>query len=159
MSNLIEFQVSQNATTDGFKPLDATVWRRWITKNSLEEKQGLAARLKVIKWACIYVLIISVVVSSSVLAPYVSAYQTVVQFAITLGAVAVVVESFRARQYAFTALFAGLILLFNPLFPTFTLSGNGSILFATAILFFASLVWTKKRPQSACSFPAATSVS
>jgi hypothetical protein len=102
-----------------------------------------------VKWACIGVLMVTAVVSSYVFTPYVSAYQAVVRFAIGLGAIVIMFESLRARQYAFTALFAAIVLLFNPVLPTFALSGNGLILLASALPFVASLVWMKDRTRRA----------
>ncbi len=61
------------------------------------------------------------------------------RFAIGLGAIVIMFESLRARQYAFTALFAAIVLFFNPLLPLFALSGNGLILFASVLPFVASL--------------------
>lgn len=56
--------------------------------------------------------------------PYVVAYQTVVRFAIGLGVIVIMFESLRTRQYKFTALFGAVVLLFNPVVPTFALAGN-----------------------------------
>ena len=118
-----------------------------VEQTLLEEKQHVVARIKTVKWACIGVLMATAVVSSYVLSPNVPAYQAVVRFAIGLGAIVIVFESLRARQYAFTALFAAVILLFNPVIPTFALSGNWLILLASVLPFVASLVWMKERPQ------------
>jgi hypothetical protein len=58
-------------------------------------------------------------------------------------------ESLRTRQYAFTALFAAVVLLFNPVLPTFALAGNWVILLAGVLPFVASLVWMKERTRKA----------
>lgn len=116
-----------------------------MKKNLQEERQRAAARIKAVKWACIGVLMVAAVVSSYVFSPYVSMYRAVVRLAIGLGAIVIMFESLRARQYAFTALFAAIVLLFNPLLPLFALSGNGLILFASVLPFVASLVWMKDR--------------
>jgi hypothetical protein len=94
-------------------------------------------------------LMIAAVVCSYVFTPYVSAYQAVVRFAIGLGAIVIMFESLRTRQYAFTALFASIVLLFNPVLPTFALSGNWVILLASMLPFVASLVWMKERTRRA----------
>jgi hypothetical protein len=131
------------------KPLDETVWRAWLEKNRVEEAQRAIARIQVVKWTCIGVLIASGVVSSYISSPYDSAYQAVVSFAIALGAIVLIIESLRARQYSFTILFAAIVLLFNPILPTFALAGSGLFLFASVLPFVASLIWMKERSRRA----------
>lgn len=145
MSDTIHVEGTRDSQTHSSKPLDEAVWRAWLKKNLQEERQRAAARIKAVKWACIGVLMVAAVVSSYVFSPYVSMYRAVVRLAIGLGAIVIMFESLRARQYAFTALFAAIVLLFNPLLPLFALSGNGLILFASVLPFVASLVWMKDR--------------
>ncbi|MFZ0593840.1 MAG: hypothetical protein WAM39_25505 [Bryobacteraceae bacterium] len=145
MSDTIHVEGTRDSQTHSSKPLDEAVWHAWLKKNFLDERQRAAARIKAVKWACIGVLIVAAVVSSYVFTSYVSTYQAVVRFVIGLGAMVIMFESLRARQYAFTALFAAIVLLFNPLLPLFALSGNGLILFASVLPFVASLVWMKDR--------------
>jgi len=149
MSNTIEFQGARELQAHSQKPLDETVWRAWLGKNLLQERQRAAARIRALKWVCIGVLMFSGVASSYIFTPQVSAYQAVVRFAIGLGAIVIMFESLRARQYAFTALFAAVVLLFNPVVPTFAFAGNWVILFAGELSFLASLVWTKERTRRA----------
>jgi hypothetical protein len=149
MSHTIHSEGPRDSQAHSSKPLDETVWRAWLTKNLLEERQRAVARIKAVKWACIGVLMATAVVSSYVLTPYVSTYQTAVRVAIGLGAIILLFESLRARRYTFTALFAAIVLLFNPVFPIFALSGNWLILLASILPFVASLVWLKERPQRA----------
>ena len=149
MSHTIHFEEPGDSQAHSSKPLDETVWRAWLNKNLLEERQRAAARIKAVKWACIGVLMATAAVSSYVFSPYVSAYQAVVRFAIGLGAIVMMSESFRTRQYAFTALFAAVVLLFNPVVPIFALAGNWLILLASVLPFVASLVWMKERTRRA----------
>jgi hypothetical protein len=149
MSNTIGFQGARELQAHSQNPLDETAWRAWLGKNLLQERQRAAARIKAVKWACIGVLVVSAVASSYIFTTYVSAYQAVVRFAIGLGAIVIMFESLRARQYAFTALFAAVVVLFNPLLPTFALAGNWVILFAGVLPFLASLVWMKERTRRA----------
>jgi uncharacterized protein DUF6804 len=144
------------APAGGAKPLDQTVWRAWLEKNRQQESQRAFARIKAVKWACIGVLLVTVVMSSWVLTPSVSAYEAMVRFAMGLGAIILLLESLRARQYALAVLFAALVLLFNPFLPTFALAGNGALLLASALPFVASLVWIKERtPRAAVPASAA----
>lgn len=149
MSRTIHFESPVDSQPHSSKPLDETVWRAWLNKNRLEDKQHAAARIKAVKWACIGVLMATAAVSSYVFSPYVSAYQAVVRFAIALGAIVMMFESLRTRQYAFTALFAAVVLLFNPVVPIFTFAGNWAILLAAVLPFVASLAWMKERTERA----------
>jgi hypothetical protein len=127
------------------KPLDQAVWRAWLEKNRQQESQRAFARRKAMNWACIGVLLVAAAVSSSVLLPYISTYETVVRFAIGLGAVILLFESLRARQFALMILFATIVVLFNPLLPPFALAGNGALLLVSVLPFVASLVWIRER--------------
>src|SRR3954449_222018 len=111
-------QTNHSAETpaDCTKPLDQIVWRAWLEKNRQQEIQRAFARMKAVKWACVGVLLATVVVSSLVLTPYFSVYE-VVRFAIGLGAIILLCESLQARQYALVVLFAAIVLLFNPILP------------------------------------------
>src|SRR5690349_8015682 len=128
MSHNIHFEGPRDLQAHSSKPLDDTVWRAWLNKNLIEERQRAVARIKTLKWACIGVLMATAVVSSYVSSPYVPAYQAVVRFAIGLGAIVILFESLRTRQYTFAALFAAVVLLFNPVVPTFALAGHWVIL-------------------------------
>lgn len=147
MSITIEFQGTLHSQAHSSTPLDEIVWRAWLKKNLLQERQRAGVRIKAVKWTCISVLMATAVVSSYVSPSYLSAYQAVARFAIALGAIVIMFKSLRERQYVFTALFAGIVLLFNPVLATFSLSGNWPILLASVLPFAASLIWMKERPR------------
>jgi hypothetical protein len=149
MSNTVELHVPQESQTQGFKPLDEVVWHAWVQKNDLQDKQRAASSIKAVTWASIAVLIAAAVVSPYILAPYVYAYEVVVRSVIALGAIVIMFESLRVRQYAFTPLFAGIVLVFNPVFPRFVLSGNWPIVITSTLPFIASLVWMNEKAQRA----------
>lgn len=117
--------------------------------NYYKERQRAFARRNAVKWACIGVLLAAVVISSSVWTPYVSTYEAVVKFSIGLGAILLLWESLRVRQYALMILFAAIVLLFNPFLSTFALAGNGALLLASMLPFVASLLWSNERPHRA----------
>jgi uncharacterized protein DUF6804 len=157
MSHTIHFEGPPESQAHSSKPLDETVWRSWLEKNLREEREGAAARIKVVKWISIGVLMATAVVSSYVQTPYVSAYQTAVRVVIALGAIIMMFESVRARQYILAALFAAIVLLFNPVLPKFPLLGNWLILLAGVLPFVASLVWMKERAQRVTASTSAVS--
>lgn len=149
MSPTIHLEEPQNSQAPISKPLDQTVWQAWLNKCRLQERQHTARRIKAVKWACIGVLMLAAVLSQYVFTSYVSTYETVVRFAIAIGATVLIFESVRARQYVFTAVFAGIALLFNPVFPAFALSGNWPIVLTSALPFVMSLIQAKDRARQA----------
>lgn len=120
------------------KPLDEKVWRAWLQKNQIEEVQGAIARMRAVKWVCIAILLATAALSS-----YVVPYRSVVAFIVSLGAIAAMWQGFRTHHYYFAALFTAMVVLYNPLFPTFTLSGGWQrfIILASVIPFIAAVVW------------------
>jgi hypothetical protein len=124
MSNVIEYQGPEELVGRTQTALDEKAWSAWMRKNLLQERQGVAARAKGVKWACLGVLLIAAALSLYVFPRYVSGYEAVVRFAIGFGAILIIFQSLRTRQYAFTAVFAAIVLIFNPVFPKFALSGN-----------------------------------
>src|SRR5436305_6853708 len=144
MSNSIEVQGTLELRRYCQKPLDENAWNTWLEKNTAEERRRTATRMAAVKWACIGVLMVAAGASSYIATPYVSAYQTVVRFTIGLGAIFILFESIRIRQYAFTVLFGAIVLLFNPVLPTFLLSAHSVILLASVFPFVACLFWMKE---------------
>ncbi len=95
MSNIIEYQGPEDLVGRTQKALDKKRWNAWLEKNLLQERQGVASRAKAVKWACLGVLLIATTLSLYVFPPpYLSAYEAVVRFAIGLGAMLVVFQSF-----------------------------------------------------------------
>ena len=133
------------------KVLDETVWRTWLNKNRLQELHRTALRMKALKWACMGMLIVTAVVSPYVFAPYSSAFQTVVRFAIAVGAMVLIVESLRRGRYVFAGLFAGIVLLFNPVLPALDVSGNRLIVVFSVLPFLASLIAMKEKVRLAAA--------
>ena len=120
------------------KPLDQEIWRAWQEKNRLQDMRNAVSRMKAVKWLCIAVLI-----ATAVLFSHLSPYHAVVRFAVALGALVIMMQGFHTRRYVFAALFAALVLLYNPFVPAFTFSGDWQRLFVLASLlpFLASLIW------------------
>jgi hypothetical protein len=143
----IHFEGPLDSQAHSSKALDENVWRAWLTKNRLEEGLRAAARIKAVKWGGSGLLMAAAVVSAGAFAPSFSTYQIAIRVAIGLSAIILLFESLRTRQYAFTALFAAIAVLFNSALPIFTLAGNWLILLASVLPFVASLVWMKEQSQ------------
>lgn len=135
------------------RTLDEDVWNAWIQKSIALEHARAASRTRTVKWICIGVLTGAAVFSHSFFTTADSGYQMSVRFVISLGGLAGLLQSLRARQYAFTALFALLMVMFNPLLPTFDFSGKWVILVASLFPFIASLIFVKEESPSSPANP------
>jgi hypothetical protein len=129
------------------RPLDEAVWRAWLKKNLLEERSRAVVRTKAVNWVCILALLAAVVMPSHVSTLYVFAYEAAVRIIIGVGAILMMFNSIRTREYGSIALFGALVLLFNPLVPAFRLWGNGPILLASILPFVATLLWMRDPSQ------------
>lgn len=120
-------------------------WRAWQEKNHLQEVRGVDLRAKLTKYASIAVLLLTVLCWG-----YAAEYQLFVRFAVCAGAVRVAFLAAATRNYAWAALFAGMALLYNPVFPLFALSGRMDtfIVIASVAPFAVSLFALKPRLAS-----------
>ncbi len=76
------------------------------------------------------------------------AYNLLLRFLVTLGAVVVATQALRAKKYYWTAGFYTVAVLFNPFAAVFTLSGKLSftVVLAAAVPFAVSLFMLKTQP-------------
>ena len=74
-------------------------------------------------------------------------FEVVVRFLVTATAIVVMLQALQARHYAVAATFGALALLYNPLAPVFSFSGDWrrAVVAATAFPFMASLAWPQRR--------------
>ncbi len=124
------------------EPFDEAVWRAWLAKGRARDRQGSAARTKAVKWVPIVGLL-----ASAGLWSYLAPYEVVVRFVVAAGAVFTMFQAFHARRYAFAVVFGALAVLFNPVVPVFSYSGDWhrTLLVASALPFMASLAWRDAR--------------
>ena len=123
-------------TTPASKPLDEAVWQAWKAKGRAQDKRGREARIKALKWGSIVALLAVAGIWSQV-----PSYDIVIRCVLAAGAIGVMFEAFNKRQYALGAVFAGLVLLYNPIAPVFDFSGNWqrALVVLSALPFAASL--------------------
>jgi len=123
--------------TPAMKPLDEAVWQAWKAKGRARDRQGRAARIKALKWGSIVVLLTVAGLWSQL-----ASYEILIRCILAAAAVGMMFEAFNKRQHALSAVFAGLALLYNPVAPVFSFSGNWqrALVFASAIPFVTSLV-------------------
>ena len=118
------------------KPLDEAVWQAWKAKGRAQDRQGREARIKALKWGSIVALLAIAALWSQL-----ASYELVIRCVLAAAAAGTMFEAFHKRQYALSAVFAVLALLYNPVAPVFTFSGNWqrALVVASAIPFVLSL--------------------
>ena len=133
--------VKKPATTwepPAVEPLDEAIWQAWKAKARASDRRGRETRIKALKWGSIAALL-AVAGLWSELTPY----DVVILFVLAAAAVAMIFEAFNKRQYALGAVFAALALLYSPVAPVLSFSGDWqrALVVATAIPFGVSLAW------------------
>ena len=145
MSASVELQESQTVwVAPESRPLDEAVWQAWAEKGRAQDRRGSAARMKAVKWVSLAGLL-AVAAFWSRLTPY----DVVVRFILTAGAIIMMFHAFRAKHYAIAVVFGALSLLYNPVAPVFTFSGDWprAVVLASAAPFVASLASRNVRTE------------
>jgi hypothetical protein len=143
MSTSVELRESRTVWAAPLsKPLDEAVWQAWAEKGRAQDRRGSAARVKVVKMVSITALL-----AAAALWSHLTPYAVVVRFIVAAGALAVMLDAFRARHYAFAAVCGALAILYKPLAPVFGFSGDWQrvVVAASAAPFLASLAWRNAR--------------
>jgi hypothetical protein len=126
------------------KPLEEAVWQAWVLKGQARDVRRSAALLNGVSW-----LSAGVLLAAAGLWSHLGSYDVLVRFAVVIGAIALMVSRFHARQYAFTAVFAILALLYNPVAPVIGFSGDWQRAFVVAsaapFIIAALARWTARR--------------
>jgi hypothetical protein len=124
------------------RPLDEAVWRAWVERGRTQDRRTTAAQVKAVKWTSITALLAAAGIWSQ-LVPF----EAVVRFLVTASAMVVVFQAFQARHYAGAAVFGGLALIYNPLAPVFSFSGDWqrAVVVASAVPFVVSIAWPNGR--------------
>jgi hypothetical protein len=118
------------------KPLDEAVWQAWVLKGRAQEERSHDASMKAVKWISLAGLLLA----ATGLFPHLTPYDVVVRFLVAGGAMALMFQAFHAQQYTFAAVFGALALLYNPLAPVFSFSGEWqrALVVASAAAFVAA---------------------
>lgn len=122
------------------KPLDEAVWQAWVLKGRAREERSYAARMKAVKWISLVALLFA---AAAGLWSQLTPYDVVVRLLVTAGALVLMSQELHTRHYAVGAVFGALALLYNPVAPTFTFTGEWqrALVVASGIPFVASLTW------------------
>jgi hypothetical protein len=143
MSTSVELRESRTAWAAPLsKPLDEAAWQAWVEKGRAQDRRGSAARVKAVN-----VVSIAALLAAAALWSHMTPYAVVVRFIVTVGALAVMLDTFRARNYTFAAVCGALAILYNPLAPVFGFSGDWQrvVVAASAAPFLASLAGRNSR--------------
>lgn len=124
------------------KPLDESVWQAWVAKGRQQDRRGREARFKAVKWISLLGLFAALGMWSEV-APY----EVVVRFVVTVGSLAVMFQALQTRRFTFAVAFGAVALLFNPVAPAFSFTGDWqrALLVASGVPFVVSLAWRNER--------------
>jgi len=117
-------------------------WDDWQERNRLQDLRGVALRVRLTKFASMAMLILALVFWT-----YAEDYRMVLGFVVCAGAIRVAFQAGGVHKYDWLILFAGIALLYNPVFPLFALSGRVAFFLVTAstAAFAASLFLLKPR--------------
>jgi hypothetical protein len=119
------------------KGLDEAAWQAWVEKGRAQGRRSSAGRLMAVKWVSLAALVVVAGLWSH-LAPY----DVVARFILTAGSIVMTFHAIHGERYVLGVAFAGLALLYNPVVPVFSFSGDWprAAVFAAAIPFIASLI-------------------
>jgi len=119
------------------KTLDEVVWRTWEHRNRVQEMHAAAARITAVKYVCIATLLLT-----AALWAYAEPYHLLVLTLIGAGSLRLACRAIPERQHLFAIVFFAMVLLYNPIFPLFPLSGSWqlALVLGSIIPFAASLI-------------------
>jgi hypothetical protein len=118
------------------KPLDEAVWQAWKAKGRAQDREGRETRIKALKWGSIVALLAVAAWWSEL-----TSYEIVIRCVLVAATVGMTFEAFHKRQYALGTVFGGLALIYNPIAPVFSFSGDWqrALVVLSAVPFIASL--------------------
>lgn len=127
------------------RPLDEAVWQAWRAEGRAREKKGRETRMKALQWSSIVALL-----AVAALWSHLMSYETLIRCVLTAAAIGMVFETFNRRQYVLGAVFAGLALIYNPLAPVFSISGDWqrALVVVSALPFVTSLAWRDLKKEA-----------
>lgn len=128
------------------KPLAEAAWQAWLRKGRAQEERDSAVRMTSVKW-----LAIAALLASGVLFWGGRSFDgLVVMFIVAAAAIAVMKRAMHDRKYGLAILFGALAVVYNPVLPLFSFSGDwqrGFVL-ATVVPFMVSLAWRNSKVAS-----------
>ncbi len=154
MSTAILNQQPASPAVQSFKTLDEMVWRAWLDRNSAQEKHDRMVRTDIARWFCIGLLFLTTIGSFQHAFVYPTVAVKVVQFVLTIGAIAFAWTAILSRRYILAVGFMAVALLFNPLLSSLWLfRGGWPFLLLSTLPFIPSARRGKHDDKSAASLP------
>lgn len=140
MSTSVEFMTVLSPLTG--TPLDEAVRLAWIEKREAQGRRNAAIRTRIVKAISVVALIVG-----AVFLPRFVLMDVLVRFILTAGAMVAMFHAFQARKLAIAAVFGALAVLYNPVAPMFSFSGDWHRLVAVAcaVPFAVAFAWPNKR--------------
>jgi hypothetical protein len=142
----------KSETTQSPKALDEAVWNAWLDKNSARDRRNHAFHMEAVRWGCIGVLLLAAGLSFQHVFVFPVVVIKVIQFALTLGAIAFAWQTISSRRYVLALAFATVAVLFEPLLPSSWLFQNSPVLLLSTLPFIVVAYWgereTKTTPSS-----------
>ena len=129
-------ELSEVRETPPSNRLDEAVWQAWLGKGRARDRRNSTARMVAVKWVSLAGLVVVAAVWS-----YLGPYGVAARFVVAAGAIAVMFHAIHDGRYALAAVFAVVVLLYNPVVPVFSFSGGWprALVLASAVPFVALL--------------------
>lgn len=138
-------------TTNSPKVLDEAVWNAWLDRNAAEDRRKHAFRMEAMRWGSIGLLLVVAGLSFQHAFVYPLAITKVVQFALTLSAIAFGWQASSSRWYALAVAFLIVAIVFNPFLPSSWLFRNSPVLLLCALPFIMGAYPGKRQTKATVS--------
>ena len=138
-------------TVNSPKVLDEAVWNAWLDRNAAEDRRKYAFRMKAMRWGSIGLLLVLAGLSFQHAFVYPLAVTKVVQFALTLSAIAFGWQASSSRWYALAVAFLIVAIVFNPLLLSSWLFRNSPVLLLCTLPFIMGAYRPKRQTKATVS--------
>jgi hypothetical protein len=141
-----ENQINSSWIAPTATPLNETLWLAWLAKGRVIERRKRAEMRVLVSIVSSAVLLVGAGVWSHLLG-----YDVVVRFAVALGALFITSRAIQSADYLLAGIFGTMALLYNPVAPVFSFSGNWQrgFVVGSALLFIASIYWPAREARHA----------
>jgi hypothetical protein len=138
-------------TADSHKILDEAVWNAWLDRNAAKDRRKHAFRMELMRWGCIGLLLLAAGLSFQHAFVYPLVGTKVVQFALTLSAIAFAWQASSSRWYWLALAFLIVAIAFNPLLQSSWLFRNSPVLLLCTLPFIVGAYRGKRHTKATVS--------
>jgi hypothetical protein len=127
-------------------PLNETLWQAWLAKGNARDNRRRTDLNAAVRFVLVAVLLVVAGVWSNL-----TGYDVVVRFTVAAGALFIMSQALRSADYVVAGVFGALALLYNPIAPVFTFTGEWPRVFVTgsAFLLMSSAYWPSRQVRHA----------